>query len=278
MMHPLLQTVLVTVLVPAAVAGAFVLVAAWTAPGRWRSALWGGGLGVAWCTGVWLAVRAPRWPAVQASDWHFFAVAVAAVVVMVTPWWRGRAVWRWWGGVLFFGVVFALILHRFLAALWPAPGAWLWPAGAAALAVVSAAAVGLAGRQVQAAATAAGLMSFGILSSAALVLGGSASLAHASGILAAACGAAWAVSLLLRRQVDMLPAGFVAATVFGGLLVQGVVYAQLRPVSALVLALTWPAAAVVAKLARHASGGWRTALFLGAVVAPAAIAVWLANG
>jgi len=277
-MHPLLQTVLVTVFVPAAVAAGFALVSTRVPPGRGRGAVLAWGLGAAWCAGLWLAVRAPRWPAVQASDWHFFAVAAASFAVLVTPWWRGGASRRWLAGFLFFAVFFAVMLHRYLAGLWPAPVAWLWPVGGALLAVVSAAAVGVSGRHVQAAATVAGVLFFAVLSSGALVMGGSASLAHASGILAAACGGGWVISLLLRRQVDMLPVGFVAAAICGGLLLQGVVYAQLPAWSALILALTWPAAAVVTWLARRIPGAWRVALFLVVVVVPSLAAVWLAKG
>lgn len=277
-MHPLLQTILVTVLVPAAVAAFFVLVSALAAPGRWRSALVAGGLGAAWCTGVWLAVRAPRWPAVQAADWHFYAVVLAAGAVLVTPWWRGAAAPRAVAGWVFLAASFAVITHRFLSGLWPAAGAWLWPVGAAALALLAAFAVGAVGRRVQAAVTASSLMSFAVFCSAALVLGGSASLAHAAGIFAAACGAAWVVSWALRRQVDMLPAGFVAAVILGGLILQGVVYAQLRPSSALVLALAWPLAAGVGWFGRHGSGASRVFLCLGAIVVPGALAVWLTKG
>jgi hypothetical protein len=277
-MHPLLQTVLVTVLAPAAVAAGFVLLATVAAPGRWRSALVACGIGAAWCTGLWWAVRAPRWPALQAADWHFYAVAAASVVVLITPWWRGAAVGRWVGGFVFFAATFAVMLHRYLAGLWPAPSAWLWPIGGAGLALLFAAAVGASGRRVQAAVTLCGLMIFGVLSSGALVLGGSATLAHAAGIFAAGCGAAWVISLLLRRQVDLLPVAFMAAVILGGLLLQGVVYAQLRPVAALVLAAAWPLAATVAWLARHRSGTTRVALFLVALVLPAVWAVWLAGG
>jgi len=277
-MHPLLQTILVTVFAPAAVAGFFVLVSALAAPGRWRSALVACGLGVAWCTGVWLAVRAPRWPAVQATDWHFYAVVLAAGAVLVTPWWRGAAAPRAMAGWVFLSAVFAVMTHRFLAGLWPTAGAWLWPVGAGALALLAALAVGTVGRRVQAAVTASGLMSLAILSSAALVLGGSASLAHAAGIFAAASGAAWLVSWALRRQVDMLPAGFVAAVILGGLILQGVIYAQLRPASALLLALAWPLAAGVVWFGRHGSGASRVALCLGAIVVPGVLAVWLAKG
>lgn len=277
-MHPLLQTILVTVLAPAAVAAFFVLVSALAAPGRWRSALVACGLGVAWCTGVWLAVRAPRWPAGQAADWQFYAVVLAAGAVLVTPWWRGAAAPRAVAGWVFLAAFFAVMTHRFLAGLWPAAGAWLWPVGGAALALLAAFAVGAVGRRVQAAVTTSGLMSFAVLCSAALVLGGSASLAHAAGSFAAACGAAWIVSWGLRRQVDMLPAGFVAAVIMGGLIMQGVIYAQLPPASALLLALAWPLAAGAAWLGRHGSGMSRVVLSLGTIVVLGVLAVWLAKG
>lgn len=277
-MHPLLQTISVTVLVPAAVAALLVLFSAVAAPGRWRSALVACGLGAAWCAGVWWAVRAPRWPAVQAADWHFYAVVLATAMVLITPWWRGAAAPRAIAGFVFLAVVFAVMTHRFLAGLWPAAGAWLWPAGCGLLALLAAYGIGVSGRRMQAAVTASGLMLFAVLCSAALVLGGSASLAHAAGIFAAASGAAWLVSLALRRQVDLLPTGWVAAVILGGLLLSGVAYAQLPLGAALLLGLTWPLAAVVTWLGRHGAGAFRVALFLGSILVPGALAVWLAKG
>lgn len=274
-MHPLLQTILLTVLAPAAVAGSCVLLASLAAPGRWRSALIAAGVGAAWCVGVWLTVRAPGWPPKQASDWHFLAVVLVAAATLVTPWWRGVSVWRPLGGFVFWAAAFALVVRRFLAGIWPAAGAWIWSLGTGALALLSAYAVGAVGHYVQAAVTLAGLVFFSVPASVVLTLAGAASLGHSAGIFASACGAAWLVSFLLRRQVDMYPVGWVAATVLGGILLQGVVFGGVRPASALLLAVAWPLAAAVAWLLRRGAGSWRVAFTVGALAACGCGAVWL---
>ncbi len=274
-MHPLLQTGLLTVLGPAVVAVLFLLAASLAAPGRWRSALAAVGLCVAWGVVVWWLVRAPGWPPLQASDWHFYGVALAAVAVLITPWWRGLVVWRLLAGFVFFAVLSGLIIQGFTDGLWAGPKFWLGPAGVAVLAVLGAASVGTVGHFVQAAATFFLLMVFSLLCSVVLVLGGAASLGQGAIICAAACGGAGLVSLLIRRQVDLLPVGFVAATILGGLLLQGVVDGGLPGRAALVLALAWPVLAVVAWALRRGAGSWRVALTLLVLLLPGAAAVWL---
>ena len=274
-MHPLIQTMLLTVLAPAAVAGFCVLLASLAAPGRWRSALMAAGIGLAWCVGVWLTVRAPDWPPKQASDWHFLSVTLATAATLVAPWWRGTSPWRPFAGLVFFGTTFALILRRFLTGLWPGAGAWWWPVGSGALALASAYGVGAVGHYVQAAVTLAGLVIFTVPVSVVLTLAGAASHGHAAGVFASACGAAWLVSFVLRRQVDLHPTGWVAATVLGGILLQGVVFGGARPGAALLLALAWPMTASVAWLLRRGAGSWRVAFTVGTLVVCGAGAVWL---
>lgn len=278
-MHPLIEPILLTVLVPAGAAAIFLLVASVVAPGPWRGAVAACGLVVAWCLGVWLAVRVPRWPPLQASDWQFYGVLASGVLVLaVIPWWRGQTAGRALAGLIFFAVFLGLIVQRFLLGLWPGPGFWLWPAGAAALALLSTAAIGAIGHSVQAAATFFTLMLFSLFVSGALTLGGAASLGHAAGVSAAACGAAWLISLLLRRQVDLLPTGFVMATLLGGLILQGVIYANLSGRAALILAMILPMAAIVALVLRRGSGSWRAALTLLVVLILGALAVLWVRG
>lgn len=265
-MHPLLQTMLLTVAVPAAVAGGFVLAASGMPPGRWRSGLVAAGLAVAWCAGSWLAVRAPRWPAQQASDWQFYAVAVAGVVVLLTPFADVRRAWRWLAGFVFFALFFALLLQRMLAGLWPEPGAFVWPLGLAALALINAGAVSRVGHSVQAAWTFFALIIFSSSAAALLALSGSASLGHSAGLLASACGGVWLVAALLRRQLEMGPTGFVAATIGAGLLAQGVLLSDLKPWAALLVACSWPAASMVSWLLRHRSGRVRAPLTVTVIV------------
>jgi hypothetical protein len=274
-MHPLIQTILLTVLAPAAVAGLCGLLSSLAAPGRWRSGLIAAGVGAAWCVGVWLTVRAPAWPPKQASDWHFLAVVLAMTSALVTPWWRGTSPWRPFAGFVFFAAAFAMMTRRFLVGLWPGAGAWFWPLGSGALALASAYGVGAVGRYVQAAVTLAGLVVFAMPVSVVLTLAGAASLGHAAGVFASACGAAWLVAFMFRRQVDMHPTGWVAATVLGGLVLQGVVFGGVRPAAALLLALAWPLAAFVAWLLRRGAGSWRVAFTVGALAICGAGAVWL---
>jgi len=273
-MHPLLQTGLVTVLAPAVVAALFLLAASVAPPGRWRSALAALGLAAGWGLGVWLAVRPPRWPPVQSSDWFFFGVALAAVLVVITPLWRGSSWPRVAGGLIFLAVVFGLVVQRYLAGQWPGPVFWLVPLAAAGLALLGVASAGSVGHSVQAAATFFLLMVFSVFVSVALTLAGSASYGHMAGILASACGAAWIVSLLLRRQVDLVPVGFVAGVILGGLLLQGIIFSNLPLRSALVLAAAWPATAVAAWLLRRGAGTWRVALTVVALIVPMALGLW----
>ena len=265
-MHPLIQTMLLTALVPSLVAGVFALTASWLPPGRWRSGVVAAGLAVAWCAGSWLAVRAPRWPAMQAADWQFYAVAAAGVIALITPFLDLKRAWSWLAGFVFFAVFFALLLQRMLAGLWPGPGALVWPLGLAALALINAGAVSRVGHSVQAAWTFFALLVFSVFSSALLTLSGAVSLGHSAGLLASACGAVWLVSWALRRQVEMGPTGFVAATIGVCLLTQGVVLSDLKPWTALLVASSWPAASMVSWLLRHRSGRVRASLTLAVMV------------
>jgi hypothetical protein len=261
-MHPLLQTILLTVLVPAMVAGCFALAASWLPPGRWRNGMVAAGLAAAWCAGSWLAVRVPRWPAMQAADWQFYAVAVAGAVASLTPVWGARRTWRWLAGFAFFLLFFMLLLQRVLAGLWPGPGAFVWPAGLAALALVNTGAASRVGHSVQAAWTFFALLVFSVLTSALLALSGAASLAHGAGLMALACGGIWLVSWALRRQMDLGPGAFVAVVILGGLLVQGLFLSGLKGQAALVVGLVWPAAAGLAWLLRHRTGAFRATLIV----------------
>jgi hypothetical protein len=276
-MHPLMQTILLTVFVPSVVAGVFLLIATWVPPGRWRSGVVAAGLATAWCAGSWLAVRSPRWPALQAADWQFYAVAVAGVVALITSLWGLTRAWRWVAGFVFFSVFFAVLLQRVLAGLWPGPGVFVWPLGLAALALVNAGAVRRIGHSVQAAWTFLAMLVFAVLMSAALTASGAASLGHGCGLLASACGGLLLISCVWRRQLDLAPAALVVAVIVGGLLVQGVFFAGLKPVAALLVGVAWPAAAAVAWLLRHGSGVFRAGFVTATVAVCGAVALWLAS-
>lgn len=274
-MHPLAEPALLTVLVPGGVTALCVLTASLLPPGRWRGSLVAAGTAAGWCLGIWLAVRTPRWPPAQAADWQFASVAAAGVAAVLLPFATIRTGWRFAGAALFFTLLFALVAWRFLAGLWPAPAAFAWPAGLALAATLNVWAIATAARSIQAAAAAFGLLVFSLLASAALALAGSAVLGHSFGILAAVAGAAWIVSWVLRRQLDPLPAAFVATTVYGGLLAQGLLFGGLPPSAAACLAAAWPTAAVVAALLRSARGHLRVVFVLVALAALAGGAVLL---
>jgi hypothetical protein len=276
-MHPLIQTMLLTALVPSLVAGFFALAASWVPPGRWRSGLVAAGLAVAWCAGSWLAVRAPRWPAMQAADWQFYAVASAGVIALITPFLNLKRAWSWLAGFVFFAVFFALLLQRMLAGLWPGPGALVWPLGLAALALINAGAVSRVGHSVQAAWTFFALLVFSVFSSALLTLSGAVSLGHSAGLLASACGGVWLVSWALRRQVDLGLAAFVSSIILGGLLVQGLFFGGLPWPAALVMGVAWPAAAVLSFLTRHGAGVWRAAVATVLIAVAGGVALLIAG-
>ncbi|MBE2180367.1 MAG: hypothetical protein IAE97_07835 [Chthoniobacterales bacterium] len=273
-MHPLVQTIVPTVLVPAAVCGVSVLAASLLPPGRWRGALVGAGAAAAWCLGVWFAVRTPRWPPMQAADWQFYAVMVAGLVALVFPWGATTAWQRGMSGFVFFAVFFVLLAHRFLAGLWPGMAAMAWPAGLAAFALLNVWAVAGVARSVQAAATCGAIMVFSVLVSAGLALGGAATLGHSAGILAAAAGAAWVVSWTLRRQMDGLPAAFAATVVLGGLLGQGVLFGGLDPAAAIWFGAAWPVAAMATRVLRHCGGKLRVGFVLGVLAGCGGVALW----
>jgi hypothetical protein len=270
-MHPLIQTMVLTVLLPAVAGGAFMLAAALVPPGRWRNTMAALGLAAGWGLGVWWTVRVPHWPPGQAADWQFYAVVAAAVLALITPAWRTPFRWQWLAGFVFYALFFALLLQRVLAGLWPEQGVWIWPAGLAALALLNATAVERVGHSVQAAWTLFGLTAFSVVVSAGLTLAGSMALGHAAGILASAAGAMWVVAWVWRRQFSLGAVAFVATLIVGGLLAQGVLLAGLKPAVALLWSAGWPAAAAVAWLLRHRSGVVRGAvvslLLLGPAVA-----------
>jgi len=276
-MHPLIQTMLLTALVPSLVAGVFALIASWVPPGRWRSGVVAAGLAVAWCAGSWLAVRAPRWPAMQAADWQFYAVAAAGVIALITPFLDLKRAWSWLAGFVFFAVFFALLLQRMLAGLWPGPGALVWPLGLAGLALINAGAVSRVGHSVQAAWTFFALLVFSLFSSALLTLSGAVSLGHSAGLLASACGAVWVVSCALRRLVDLGLAAFVSSIILGGLLVQGLFFGGLPWPAALVMGVAWPAAAVTCFLTRHGAGVWRAAVATVLIAVAGGVALLIAG-
>lgn len=277
MIHPLLPNILLTALLPAAVAGFIAFVASWLPPGRWRSGFVALGLAIAWCAGSWLAVRVPRWPPAQAADWQFLAVALAGLLAFAAPLREAPRAWRWLASFFFFAVFFALLLQRILAGLWPGPGAMVWPLGLGALALANAGAVARVGHSVQAAWTFFALVLFTVLVSALLALAGAASLGHGIGLLASACGGMWLVSWGLRRQVDLGPAAFVVTLICGGLLVQGLFFAGLKAQATLVVGLAWPVASGVAWLLRHASGVIRAGAVTAVVAACGGAALWLAT-
>ena len=274
-MHPLGQTILLTVLVPATLAGCFALAASWLPPGRWRSGMVAAGLAAAWCAGSWLAVRVPRWPAMQAADWQFYAVAVAGTVASLTPVWGARRTWRWLAGFAFFSLFFLLLLQRVLAGLWPGPGAYVWPTGLAALALVNTGATSRVGRSVQAVWMFFSLLVFSVLTSALLAFSGAASLAHGAGLMASACGGIWLVSWVLRRQMDLGPGAFVAVVILSGVLVQGLFLSGLKGPPALMVGLAWPAAAGSAWLLRHRTGAFRVTLVVVSVAGVCGLALIL---
>jgi hypothetical protein len=228
------------------------------------------GLGVAagWCLGVWLAVRAPHWPPAQAADWQFCAVAAAGLLAILRP---ASAAGRLAVGALFFAAFFTLLALRYLAGLWPAPAAIVWPGVLASAALLNVSALASVGRSVQAAATSFGVMAFSLVVSAALFLGGSVVLGHSAAILAAVAASTWLVFWILRRQIDGHPAALVVTTIAAGLLAQGVIFGDLPPTAALLFAAAWPAAAITAKILRHARGnvrvGFALAVLLGTCVA-----------
>ena len=274
-MHPLIQTMVLTVLLPAVFGGAFMLAAALVPPGRWRNAMAALGLAAGWGLGVWWTVRVPHWPPGQAADWQFYAVVTAAVLALITPAWRIPFRWQWLAGFVFYALFFILLLQRVLAGLWPGSGAWIWPAGLAALALLNAAAVERVGRSVQAAWTLFGLTAFSLVVSAGLTLAGSVALGHTAGILAATAGAMWVVAWVWRRQFSLGAVAFVATLIVGGLLAQGVLLAELNPAVALLWSASWPAAAVVAWLMRHRSGVVRGAVVSFLLLMPAVAALAL---
>lgn len=267
-MHPLLQTMVLTVLVPAVIAGVVLLLAAWVPPGRERNALVGLGLAGAWCVGVWVTVRSPLWPPGQAADWQFYGVVAAGLLAGVTLLWRWPWRWQWLAGGVFLVGFFALLLQRILSGLWPGPGAWAWPLGLGVLALLNAASISRVGHSVQGAWTFVALTGFSVLLSAGLALGGSAALGHAAGILAAACGAMWLVAWAFRRQIGFGPVALVFVVAAGGLLSQGILLAACRPMIGLVLAFSWPLAAVAASALRHGAGVVRAGVIFACVVGP----------
>lgn len=275
-MPPAVQIIFLTILVPAGLAGVFALAASVVPPGRGRNALMALGLAVAWCAGVWLAVRVPRWPPVQASDWQFYAVVVAGAVVAVVPAavapWPYRWVAAWAAGFAFF----QLLVPRIASGIFPGWPLLLGPAALSAVLLLSAAGIALNGRSLQAAWTFFGLMLFALMLSAAITLGGSASLGQAAGVFAASCGAVWLVSWMLRRQTNPAAAGWVAAVALGGLLAQSVAYAEMPPVGAALFCAAWPAAALACWVLRGISGTWRGAVAMMLVGGLTGVGVWLA--
>jgi hypothetical protein len=270
-MHPLLQTMLLTVFVPSVIAGAVLLVASWFPPGRWRDGLTASGLAAAWCTGMIATVRWPQWPPLQAADWQFYGVLTVGALALVSPWWKQSLRGRWLAGLVLASLFFVLLLHR----LWHPPMLLWGPVLLGGGVLLSAVAVERVGRYIQATWTFFALTVFAVMVSTALMLGGSAMLGHAAGLLAAASGAMWVVSAIWRRQLGLAQTGFVVAILLGGLLAQGVLLSSMPRSAALLLSVAWWLAAVIAWLLRHGSGQVRAIIVTLLVLAPCIAALIL---
>lgn len=270
-MHPLLQTMLLTVLVPVAVGGVALLLASWASPGRWRDGLAAAGLAAAWCTGMVATVRWPQWPPLQAADWQYYGVVVAGVLALVSPWWKKPLGGRWIAALVLASLFFVLLLHR----LWHPPMVLWGPVLLGGAVLLNAIAVERVGRYIQATWTFFALTVFAVMVSSALMLGGSAMLGHAAGLLAAASGAMWVVSAIWRRQLGLAQTGFVVAILLGGLLAQGVLLSGMPRSVALLLSVAWWPAAVIAWLLRHGSGQVRAIIVTLLVLAPCIAALIL---
>jgi hypothetical protein len=270
-MHPLLQTMLLTVLVPAAIAGAVLLLASWFSPGRWRDGLTAAGLAAAWCAGVMATVRWPQWPPMQAADGQFYGVVTVGVLALVSPWWKQPLRGRWLAGLVLASLFFVLLLHR----LWHPPMLLWGPLLMGGGVLLSAVAIERVGRYNQAAWTFFALTVYAVMVSTALMLGGSATLGHKAGLLAAACGAMCVVSVVWRRQLCLAQTGLVAAVLLGGLLAQSVFLSEMPRPAALLLAMAWWPAAVASWLLRHGSGQVRAVIVTLMFIAPCVAALIL---
>lgn len=274
-MHPLLQTMLLTVLVPVAVAGGWRLMVGWFSPGRWRDGLTAAGLAVAWCAGMVVTVRWPQWPPLQAADWQFYGVVLAGALALVSPWWKQPLGGRWIAALVLASLFFVLLLHR----LWHPPMLLWGPVLLGGVVLLNAFAIERVGRYIQATWTFFVLTVFAVMVSTSLMLGGSAVLGHAAGLLAAACGAMWVVSAIWRRQLGLAQTGFVSSILLGGLLAQGVLLSGMPRSAAWLLALAWWPSAVAAWLLRHGTGQVRAIIVTLLVLAPCIAAlVWLRAG
>lgn len=262
---------LLTVLVPATIAGAVLLLASWFSPGRWRDGLTAGGLAAAWCAGVMATVRWPQWPPMQAADGQFYGVVTVGVLALVSPWWKQPLRGRWLAGLVLASLFFVLLLHR----LWHPPMLLWGPVLLGGGVLLSAVAVERVGRYIQATWTFFALTTYAVLVITALMLGGSAVLGHAAGLLAAACGALWVVSWVWRRQLGLAQTGFVVSILLGGLLAQSVFLSEMPRHAALLLAMAWWPAAFVSWLLRHGSGQVRATIVTLMIVAPCIVALIL---
>lgn len=267
----MIQTMLLTVLVPAVIAGGWRLMVGWFSPGRWRDGLTAAGLAAAWCTGMVATVRWPQWPPSQAADWQFYGVLVAGFLALVSPWWKQPLRGRWLAGLVLSSLFFVLLLHR----LWHPPMLLWGPVLLGVAVLLNAIAVERVGRYIQATWTFFVLTFFAVMVSTALMLGGSAVLGHAAGLLAAACGAMWVVSAIWRRQLGLAQTGFVVAILLGGLLAQSVLLSDMPRSAALLLTVAWWPAAVIAWLLRQGSGQVRAIIVALLVLAPCLAAVIL---
>lgn len=272
---PPLEPVLLGVVVPALVSGAVLLAAWWprardgaVAGGRWGGAVgFGGGYALAHA----LTFGWPAFPPTDVANWLPFLALAAALLDLADPW-LGRGVW--W--------------RRLARASLCLGAMWLLarPVGTPLATIALFAAAMLAGwlsleelsRRTRGATVPLSVAVAGIGGSAALLMGGVASLAQLAGSVVAMSGAAGVVALLNRRLTLAAGGASVIAAVTAYMWFDGALYAtEPLPLTAALLLVAAPSGAWIGEAAFLRRLGWapRLALRGGAVALLAGAAVAL---
>jgi hypothetical protein len=242
-----------------------------------RRFAWGAGFACALgFVAAWLAVSGwPTLPPRDVTQWLPLLAVLAAVVGIVESATRLHTGLRWVVRVVAIAIALATQVAPLFPATWTAATGAFWISGFSVLWIVGWLCLEQLTSRIGRSWSAFVLMALGACTSVACGLSSSAAIAQTGGMLTAALGGLWVATLFARNldwKVSVLP---VAAILLPALLVNAGCYAELRPVTAVLLVLA-PAggwlAAFVLRDSRHRD--WVAAavtILLGAGAVAAAI-------
>jgi len=275
---PIYTVLWLGVLLPFGVAAVvFIAARRGAAPGSWGGAI---ALPAAFLIGR-LSLAGWRWPPfppIDSTDWLVYAALAAALLGLLASLWEMPRAAVWVERLAVSGAFVALLARPLVGHTWSSALAARWLVGATVAVALVWWALDIWTRKAPGAATAFWLMVIGSAGALVLVFGRSAFLGQSAGGLAAGLGAAWVVSMLLRRR-GVLARGAVPALalLFPGLLLCGHWYASVSLLQGALLAAAPVLAALTSRGAFARMPAGRAAFVRAlAVLIPVGLATGLA--